>query len=258
MYSRILFVAALYGAANAVKLGAHQDELEVDETITLTGDDGAIDTTDQVHTDFIKETHVEGKKDSKKHGEVDYQKTAEVVSGKTGEYTAEDGTTFVSGAIEKDSQSSKKSEDGKVAKQTFSWDPSAGMIRKPAPKPEPEPESDPEIPSEPEPSSESEETETCSEDENCGCCSQDVCPDLTYYDKMIAEQAADFMAHVRAGKAEVTYNLSGKEKEEYEDELTKDMMKDLAGKMVKDPDFVDGIPQKLADMSAIEAMKDAE
>ena len=244
MYSRILFVAALFGAANAVKLGAHQDELTVDETVTLT-DEGAIDTTDQVHTDFVKEVAVEGKKDTRKHGEVDFQKTAEVVSGKTGEYVADDGTTFVSGAIEKDSQSSKKSEDGKVAKQSFSWDPSAGMIRKPdPPKPEPEPESDPEIPSEPEPSSESsEETETCSEDENCGCCSQDVCPDLTYYDKMIAEQAADFMAHVRAGKAEVSYNLSGKEKEDYENELTKDMMKDLADKMVKDPDFVDGIPQ---------------
>lgn len=27
-----------------------------------------------------------------------------------------------------------------------------------------------------------EEDETCEEDENCGCCDQDVCPDLTYYD----------------------------------------------------------------------------
>ena len=34
MYSRILFVTALFGASHAIKLGAHQDA------------DGAIDTTD--------------------------------------------------------------------------------------------------------------------------------------------------------------------------------------------------------------------
>jgi len=33
------------------------------------------------------------------------------------------------------------------------------------------------------------------------------------------------------------------------------MMKDMADKMVKDPDFIDGVPQTVADMSAIEAMK---
>merc|ERR1711884_285762 len=98
-----------------------------------------------------------------------------------------------------------RNDDGMVAQQSFSWDPSAGMIKKPEPIPEPEP------------SSESEETETCSEDEDCGCCAQDVCPDLTYYDQQIAKQAADFMAHVRAGKAEVEYNLSEHEKEEFED-----------------------------------------
>ena len=97
------------------------------------------------------------------------------------------------------------------------------MIKKPEPIPEPvpdpipEPEPVPEPIPEPEPSSESEETETCSEDEDCGCCAQDVCPDLTYYDQQIAKQAADFMAHVRAGKAEVEYNLSEHEKEEFED-----------------------------------------
>ena len=149
-----------------------------------------------------------------------------------------------------------------VAQQSFSWDPSAGMIKKPEPIPEPvpdpipEPEPVPEPIPEPEPSSESEETETCSEDEDCGCCAQDVCPDLTYYDQQIAKQAADFMAHVRAGKAEVEYNLSEHEKEEFEDELTKDMMKDLADKMIKDPAIIDGIPQTVANMSAIEAMKD--
>merc|ERR1712079_56834 len=149
-----------------------------------------------------------------------------------------------------------------VAQQSFSWDPSAGMIKAPEPIPEPvpepipEPEPVPEPIPEPEPSSESEETETCSEDEDCGCCAQDVCPDLTYYDQQIAKQAADFMAHVRAGKAEVEYNLSEHEKEEFEDELTKDMMKDLADKMIKDPELIDSIPQTVADMSAIEAMKD--
>ena len=110
------------------------------------------------------------------------------------------------------------------------------------PAPEPEPESEPEIP-QPEPSSESEETETCSEDEDCGCCAQDVCPDLTYYDKEIAKQAADFMAHVRAGKAEVEYNLTDAERKEFEDDLTKDMMKDLAEKMIENPEFIDGVPQ---------------
>jgi len=51
------------------------------------------------------------------------------------------------------------------------------------------------------------------------------------------------MAHVRAGKAEVQYGLSEHEKEEFENTLTKDMMKDLADKMVEDPDFIDGVPQ---------------
>ena len=64
------------------------------------------------------------------------------------------------------------------------------------------------------------------------------------------------MAHVRAGKAEVQYGLSEHEKEEFEDELTKDMMKDLADKMIKDPELIDSIPQTVADMSAIEAMKE--
>jgi len=94
------------------------------------------------------------------------------MQGKTGEFTADDGTTFVTGAKEQDAQSSITTDDGKIAKQSFSWDPSAGMIKapEPEPKPEPTPEPEPEIPSEPEPSSESEETETCSEDEDCGCC----------------------------------------------------------------------------------------
>ena len=51
------------------------------------------------------------------------------------------------------------------------------------------------------------------------------------------------MAHVRAGKAEVEYGLSEHEKEEFENDLTKDMMKDLAEKMIKDPEFIDGVPQ---------------
>ena len=140
------------------------------------------------------------------------------------------------------------------------------MIKAPEPEPVPEPEPiivpepipepEPIVIPEPEPSSESEETETCSEDEDCGCCAQDVCPDLTYYDQQIAKQAADFMAHVRAGKAEVEYNLSEHEAEEFEDELTKDMMKDLADKMIKDPAIIDEIPQTVANMSAVEAMKD--
>ena len=103
--------------------------------------------------------------------------------------------------------------------------------------PEPIPEPEPIVVPEPEPSSESEETETCSEDEDCGCCAQDVCPDLTYYDQQIAKQAADFMAHVRAGKAEVEYNLSEHEKEEFEDELTKDMLKEMGKAMKENKEF---------------------
>ena len=257
MYSRILFVTALFGAVNAIKLGAHQGEAEVAADVEV---EGAIDTTDQVFPEFSEEIAIEGTADTEKYGEVEFQKTSDYQQGKTGEFVADDGTTFVTGAKEQDSQSSKKTDDGKVAKQSFSWDPTAGMIKapeppKPEPKPEPVPEPEPEIPSEPEPSSESEETETCSEDEDCGCCQQDVCPDLTYYDQQIAKQAADFMAHVRAGKAEVEYNLSDGEKKKFEEELTKDMMKDMAAKMIEDPDFIDGVPQQLADMTAIDAMK---
>ena len=166
MYSRILFVTALFGAVNAIKLGAHQ-EVEAEVEVA-----GAIDTTDNIPEEFVAEAAVEGTMDTKNHGEGEFQKTAEYMQGKTGEYTAEDGTTFVTGAKEQDAQSSLKTDDGKIAKQSFSWDPSAGMIKKPEPPaPEPPiPEPEPEIPSEPEPSSESEETETCSEDENCGCC----------------------------------------------------------------------------------------
>ena len=63
------------------------------------------------------------------------------------------------------------------------------------------------------------------------------------------------MAHVRAGKAEVEYNLSDGEKKKFEEELTKDMMKDIAAKMIENPDFIDGVPQQLADMTAVDAMK---
>ena len=66
------------------------------------------------------------------------------------------------------------------------------------------------------------------------------------------------MAHVRAGKAEVEYNLSDHERKEFEDDLTKDMMKDLADKMIENPDLIDEIPQTVADMSAIEAFKDGQ
>jgi hypothetical protein len=94
MYSRILFVTALFGASHAIKLGAHQEA------------DGAIDTTANVPTDFVATGEIEGTADTKKFGEVDIQGTEEYMQGKTGEYTAEDGTTFVTGAKEQDSQTS--------------------------------------------------------------------------------------------------------------------------------------------------------
>ena len=229
MYSRILFAAALLGAANALKLGVHQEAeaaaeaAVVEEAAVL---DGAIDTTDQVDKDFEISKAKSGVKQDETYGEVEFEKTKDVVSGETGSYTAEDGTTFVTGAKEKDTQMEAKNDDGKIAKQTFSWDPSAGQIKAPEvdppapPAPEPEPEVDPE----PEPESESESSEssesTCEEEEDCGCCNTDVCPDLTYYDQQIAKQAADFMAHVRAGKAEVEYGLTEHEAEEFEKDLT--------------------------------------
>ena len=52
MYSRILFVTALFGASHAIKLGAHQEV------------EGAIDTTDKVHTDFVETGAVEGEVDT--------------------------------------------------------------------------------------------------------------------------------------------------------------------------------------------------
>ena len=59
MYSRILFVAALIGAANAIKLGAHQEEKVV------------VDTTDNVPTDLLIEGSDEGTKTTE-FGEADY------------------------------------------------------------------------------------------------------------------------------------------------------------------------------------------
>jgi hypothetical protein len=44
-----------------------------------------------------------------------------------------------------------------------------------------------------------------------------VCPDLTYYDKQIAKQAAAFMATLAADGVEVSEDLSGKERDEFED-----------------------------------------
>ena len=75
MYSRILFVTALFGAVNAIKLGAHQ-EAEVDAEAAV-----AIDTTDNVPTEFQAEVAVEGTKDTEKFGEADFQKTAEYMQG---------------------------------------------------------------------------------------------------------------------------------------------------------------------------------
>jgi hypothetical protein len=236
MYSRILFAAALLGAADALKLGAHQEaETAADTAVVEASADGAIDTTGQVDKDIDFGAKVEGTTTDETFGDVEFEASKDFHSGKTGEYTAEDGTTFVTGAKEKDSQTHIANDDGKLDTQSFSWDPSAGQIKKPkvdppAPiTPEPEPEVDPE----PEPESESTESEsesesTCSEEEDCGCCSTDVCPDLTYYDQQIAKQAADFMAHVRAGKAEVEYGLTKHETEEFEKDLTEDMLKDMA------------------------------
>ena len=67
MYSRILFVAALFGAANAVQLGARQEaeeEFYEQEKVTLKDSD----IGDKAHTDYVREYAAEGKKEDKKHG----------------------------------------------------------------------------------------------------------------------------------------------------------------------------------------------
>ena len=64
------------------------------------------------------------------------------------------------------------------------------------------------------------------------------------------------MATLAADKAEVSENLSGKERDEYEVSVRQEITKDLAHKMVKDPELIDAIPQQLANQSAITAIKD--
>ena len=86
-------------------------------------------------------------------------------TGENSSYTAGDGTTFVNNFEEEDDATEVEFDDGKLAVQTYNWDPTVGSER---------PE---------ESESESESEETCEEEEDCGCCSQDVCPDLTYYDE---------------------------------------------------------------------------
>jgi hypothetical protein len=64
------------------------------------------------------------------------------------------------------------------------------------------------------------------------------------------------MAILAADKAEVSENLSGKERDEFESSVRNSISEDLAHKMIKDPEFIDEIPQQLADQSAITAIKD--
>ena len=64
------------------------------------------------------------------------------------------------------------------------------------------------------------------------------------------------MATLAADKAEVSENLSGKERDEYEASVRHEITEDLAHKMVKDPELIDAIPQQLANQSAITAIKD--
>ena len=63
------------------------------------------------------------------------------------------------------------------------------------------------------------------------------------------------MATLAADNAEVSENLSGKERDEFEVKVRKEVTKDLANKMKKDPELIDAIPQQLADQSAITAIK---
>ena len=92
-------------------------------------------------------------------------------------------------------------------------------------------------------SSESESEETCSEDDDCGCCAQDYCPDLTYYDENVAKQAAAFMASTKKDAAVDEFGLDDAEADEYEHDMTMKIAEDLADKMIKDHDFIDLVPQ---------------
>ena len=51
------------------------------------------------------------------------------------------------------------------------------------------------------------------------------------------------MATLAADNAEVSENLSGKERDEFEVSVRKEVTKDLADKMKKDPELIDAIPQ---------------
>ena len=64
------------------------------------------------------------------------------------------------------------------------------------------------------------------------------------------------MAKIAADKAEVSENLSGKKRDEYYQSVRKEITKDLAHKLKKDPELIDEIPQQLADQTAVMAIKD--
>ena len=89
-------------------------------------------------------------------------------------------TVYIKGAHSEDTQEKEEYEDGKVAKQTFVWDPTLAEFDVPEPPPPPPSES------------------SCSEEKDCGCCDEQQCPDLTYYDEAVAMQAAEFMALMAA------------------------------------------------------------
>ena len=100
--------------------------------------------------------------------------------GITGVDEGVDGDTiYVKGAHEEDYQAKVEDDRGSVAVQGFSWDPTLTEIVVPPPPPPPEPSS-------------------CSEERDCGCCDEQQCPDLTYYDEAVAMQAAEFMALMAA------------------------------------------------------------
>ena len=55
------------------------------------------------------------------------------------------------------------------------------------------------------------------------------------------------MALMKIDGAQVDYNLTDKEADELQQELTGEIAWDLAAQMKEDPDFIDEVPQQLAD-----------
>ena len=63
------------------------------------------------------------------------------------------------------------------------------------------------------------------------------------------------MAETKQEEAQAEFDLTEKEAEELKQELTMDIAGELADEMMKNPNFIDGVPQQLANESAIMSLE---